>query len=68
MDDPERVWLSVQVRTARTIENGVVRRLTRLEWDERKKQLDALGGDCLIRKWDDLTEREQPELRTPAHD
>ena len=65
IDDPERVWLSVELRTGRTIENGLVRTLTRAEWLDRKRQLDALGGDCLNWSWDDLSEQERAELRTP---
>jgi len=66
VNDPERVWLSVEVRIGRTIENGLVRKLTQAEWLERKKQLDVLGGDCLNRNWGDLSEQERQELRTPA--
>jgi WD40 repeat protein len=67
-DQPERVWLAVEVRTAHTIENGLARLLTVKELEERKNQLEALGGDCLRRKWEDLTEQEKRELRTPGVD
>ena len=65
IDDPERVLLSVEVRTRRTIENGLIRRLTQAEWLDLKQQLDTLGGDSLNRSWDDLSEQERTELRTP---
>ena len=65
-DDPTRVRLSVEVASWRTIENGLIRRLTEKEWQDRKRQLDELGGDCLKRTWDDLSEAEKRELRTPA--
>ena len=64
-DDPEWVGLSVEVASWRTIENGLVRTLTQKEWLERKRKLEALGGDCLHRTWDDLTDAEKRELRTP---
>lgn len=66
IDDPDRVQLSVELRVGRTIENGIVRPLTRSEWMEKTKQLDALGGDCLSRSWDDLSDEERAELRTPG--
>jgi WD40 repeat protein len=64
-EDPDWIWLSVEVRTWRTIENGVPRTLAPTEWLQRRKELDALGGDCLNRTWDDLTEKERLGLRTP---
>jgi hypothetical protein len=64
-DDPECVGLAVAVDTVKTVDNGLVRTLTDTEWRERKKQLDARGGDCLRRTWDDLTEAEKLELRAP---
>lgn len=47
MGDSDRVQLSVELRTGRTIENGLVRMLTPAEWVNRKRRLDSLGGDCL---------------------
>lgn len=67
LDDPERIWLSTEVRTGWTIENGSRRALTPEEHHEKKKRLDALGGDCLNRTYNDLTEAEKLELRTPLH-
>ena len=54
-DDPLRVRLAVEVASWRTINNGRVRMLTQEEWMERKQKLDAIGGDCLHRKLNDLT-------------
>lgn len=67
LDDPERIWLSTEVRTGWTIENGSRRALTPEEHQAKKKRLDALGGDCLNRTYNDLTEVEKLELRTPLH-
>ncbi len=65
-DNPQWVRLAVEVATCKTIDNGLVRTLTQAEWLERKKLLDARGGDCLHRTWDELTAAEKLELRTPA--
>jgi WD40 repeat protein len=65
LDDPERIWLSTEVRTGWTIENGSRRALTPEEHQAKKIQLNALGGDCLNRTYNDLTEAEKLELRTP---
>ncbi|MCY2994656.1 MAG: hypothetical protein NTY19_43365 [Planctomycetota bacterium] len=67
-DQPERIWLAVDVASWHTFENGLVRVLSQAEWLERKKRLEAMGGDCLHRKWEDLTEQEKHELRTPVVD
>jgi WD40 repeat protein len=67
LDDPERIWLSTEVRTGWTIENGSRRALTPEEHQAKKERLDALGGDCLNRTYNDLTETEKLELRTPLH-
>jgi WD40 repeat protein len=57
-DDPVRVRLAVEVASWRTIQNGRVRMLTQEEWLERKQKLDAIGGDCLHRTLNDLTDAE----------
>jgi len=46
-DDPEQVQLSAEVRTGQSIDNGLVQTLTRAEWSDRRKKLQAIGGDCL---------------------
>jgi len=50
LDDPERLELSVQVRTSYTIDEqlGTLRRLSEQERSERKRKLDAHGGPCDI--------------------
>lgn len=65
-DDPERVRIAVELRTRRTLDNGRIRTLTQAELSERKNRLDELGGDCLRRTWDALSEAERLELRTPT--
>jgi hypothetical protein len=42
-----RISLSVEVRTASAIQNGVVRILSRDELLDRRIRLTRLGGDCL---------------------
>ncbi len=36
-------------------QDGVLRQLERTEWRKRKRELDALGGPCDLRRWDDLS-------------
>ena len=67
-DEPKRVWLSVELRTSRTIEDGVVRPLTDEELTARRLKLEKLDGDCLVRRWQDLSEQEKQELTTPLLD
>jgi WD40 repeat protein len=51
-DSPERLRLSVEVRTGKWLdENGVIKRLTLDEWLQRRKQLDAMGGPCDAPTW-----------------
>jgi WD40 repeat protein len=45
--DAPRIALSLQVRTAMTIRDGVIRTLTWHELNERKAALARIGGDCL---------------------
>jgi WD40 repeat protein len=46
-DEPERLKLSVEIRTGLEIdENGVIQTLTRTEWLERKRRLEQIGGPC----------------------
>jgi eukaryotic-like serine/threonine-protein kinase len=64
-DEPERLRLSVEVRTGYFIDSdGVRRRLNQAQWPERRKQLDAHGGFCDIRSWDQLSEAEKKPRRT----
>ena len=66
-DEPERLWLSIEVRTWHTFEkeSGLIRPLTHEEWRARKAKLDALGGSCDVRSWQDLSAAERAELRQP---
>ena len=42
-DDPDRLRLSVEVRTARAVVGGTLRRLTHEQWMDRSRRLDELG-------------------------
>jgi hypothetical protein len=65
-DKPERLKLSVEVRTGYYLDDDSIRReLTYDQWLERRKKLDELGGFCDIRTWDLVSEAEKKELRTP---
>ncbi|MEO8496817.1 MAG: hypothetical protein ABI614_17240, partial [Planctomycetota bacterium] len=58
-DDARRLQLSVEVRAGYyTDSDGTHRKLNQTQWLERKQQLDALGGQCSIRRWEDLTPAE----------
>jgi WD40 repeat protein len=46
-DDPELVWLSVEVRTGLTIESGLIHTLSHAEWLEKREKLRGLGSDIL---------------------
>jgi hypothetical protein len=53
LDDPERLRLSVEVRTTWTFdEQEMLKRLTQAEWLKRRKRLDALGGPCDTPTWE----------------
>lgn len=54
--DPERVWLSVQLRTGQTIDDGVVRMLRPEEWLSQSERLRELGGDGMSRPENDVKE------------
>jgi len=65
-DEPERLRLSVELRTGYFLDSGGARRqLTQAQWLDRRKQLDQLGGFCDIRTWDQVSETEKKALRTP---
>jgi hypothetical protein len=65
-DEPVRLRLSVEVRTGYTVsEQGRMQRLTQAQWLERQRQLQALGGPCDVRRWEDLSEAELAQLRSP---
>ncbi len=64
---PNRLLLSIDVRTWHTFENGLIRSLTREEWRARKAKLEALGGPCDVRSWQDISAAERAELRQPPH-
>jgi WD40 repeat protein len=58
-DEQERLQLSVEVRTGyHTDANGIRRTLNQAIWLDRKQKLQALGGPCGVRNWDDLTPEE----------
>ncbi|MEK6261073.1 MAG: AAA family ATPase [Planctomycetota bacterium] len=58
-DEPARLALSVVVRTGYyTDSRGIRRSFNQAQWLDRKRQLDALGGPCGIRRWEDLTPAE----------
>jgi WD40 repeat protein len=43
---PEVLRLSIETRSGRTIDKGLLRELTPQEWSARVVRLDSLGGDC----------------------
>jgi WD40 repeat protein len=46
-DEPERLLLSVEVRTGLTVtENGTLQKLSQPEWLDRARRLQELGGPC----------------------
>ena len=46
-DEPERLRLSIEVRTGlRCDENSTIQKLSYVDWLERKRRLEALGGPC----------------------
>jgi WD40 repeat protein len=50
-DDPVRLQLSVEVRTGYyTDSRGMHRTLNQAQWLDRKRQIDALGGPCDVRR------------------
>jgi WD40 repeat protein len=58
-DEPERLQLSIEVRTGYyTDANGFHRTLNQANWLDRRKKLQALGGPCGVRRWEDLTPAE----------
>ena len=65
-DEPERLWLSIEVWTWHTFENGLIRSLTHDEWQARKARLEELGGPCDVRSWQDLSPAERAQLRQPS--
>ena len=65
---PERLRLSVEMRTGKRLDgNSVVRRLTFDEWNARRLELDKLGGPCDRPTWDEYNAwlKNQPR-RSPA--
>jgi WD40 repeat protein len=67
-DNSNQLRLSVEVRTGICLdENNRQSTLTLSQWLDRREQLDKLGGFCDVRSWDDLTEAEKLELRTPPN-
>ena len=65
-DEPNRLRLSVEVRTGYYLDtDGNRRELTQAQWLERRQQLDEIGGFCDIRTWDQVSEAEKQPLRTP---
>jgi hypothetical protein len=65
-DEPERLRLSVEVRTGYTVnDQGRTQRLTEDQRLERQRQLQALGGPCDVRRWEDLSAAELAQVRSP---
>lgn len=63
-DDRIRLQLSVEVRTGYyTDSRGVRRIMNQAKWLEHKRQLDALGGPCDVRRWEDLPPAELQSSR-----
>ena len=65
-DAPERLWLSIEVRTWHTFdkETGMIRPLTHQEWRARKAKLDELRGPCDVREWKDVSPAERAQFRS----
>ena len=60
VDDPERLRLSIEVRTGLEVnENSTVQKLPQADWLERKRRLKQLGGPCDVLVSNN--EKEQPE-------
>jgi WD40 repeat protein/energy-coupling factor transporter ATP-binding protein EcfA2 len=58
-DEPVRLRLSIEWRSGLYLDElGVPTKLKQSAWLQRKRQLDALGGPCDVRSWDDLNEEE----------
>ena len=58
LKDPERLRLSIEVRTRWTLsEQGLMRRLTQTEWLERKQRLAKLGGPSDTPTWEQYREQ-----------
>ena len=58
-DEPARLKLSVEVRTGYTTgSKGFCRPLKQSDWLKCKQELNALGGPCGVRRWEDLTAAE----------
>lgn len=68
-NEPERLKLSVDVRTGSKFDegSGTIKRLTRAEWLERQERLwKEFGGPCDVRTWDNVSDAEKQQLRTPS--
>src|SRR5262249_60371837 len=63
VDDPEKLRLSVEVRTRFYLDDqGIRRELTQDQWLARRKKLDKFYD---VRSWDEVSEEEKRQLRTP---
>lgn len=52
LDEPERLQLSVEVRTGLYFDKrGNLKRLSVSQWDDRRRRLDQLGGFCDVVDW-----------------
>jgi len=52
LDEPERLQLSVEVRTGLYFdERGNLKRLSVSQWEQRRRRLDQLGGFCDVVDW-----------------
>jgi WD40 repeat protein len=66
--EPERLRLSVEVRTGCEFDenSGTIRQLTQAEWLKRQTRLwTEFGGPCDARTWDQVSDAEKEQLRTP---
>ena len=62
-DHPERLRLSIEWRSGFGLDSdNRLSRLSQAEWLVRKRKLDALGGPCDVRSWNDLSAAETDEL------
>ena len=66
-EQPERLKLSVEVRTGFYLKDGIRTQLHLVEWLNRRAQLDDLGGFCDVCSSEPVREVKKPELSTPKN-
>ena len=67
-DEPERLRLSIEVRTGSAFDenSGTIKTLTQAEWLKRQTRLwQEFGGPCDVRTWDQVSDAEKTRLRHP---